>query len=71
MLIDPDAESLSIRRQCELLELPRSTLYYRPASETDENLAMMRLLDEQYLQTPFYGSRRMSVWLQTDRKSVV
>lgn len=66
MLIDPDHESLSIRRQCEVLDLPRSTLYYRPASETDENLALMRLLDEQYLKTPFFGSRKMTVWLQAE-----
>lgn len=66
MLIDPDHESLSIRRQCEVLDLPRSTLYYRPASVTDENLALMRLLDEQYLKTPFFGSRKMTVWLQAE-----
>lgn len=63
MLIEPDHESLSIRRQCELLGLPRSTLYYQPATETTENLRLMRLLDEQYLKTPFYGSRKMVVWL--------
>jgi putative transposase len=44
--------------------LSRSTLYYEPVVETAENLRLMRLLDEQYLQTPFYGSRRMAVWLQ-------
>lgn len=66
MLIDPGHESLSVRRQCELLALPRSTLYYRPATETDENLRLMRLLDEQYLKTPFYGSRRMAEWLQAE-----
>jgi putative transposase len=69
-LIDPDHESLSIRRQCELLGLPRSTLYYRPASETDENLRLMRLLDEQYLKMPFYGSRKMTAWLQAEGHAV-
>jgi putative transposase len=64
VLIEPEHETLSIRRQCELLDLARSTLYYRPATETAENLNLMRLLDEQYLKTPFYGSRRMTVWLQ-------
>ena len=59
-LIDPGHEALSIRRQCELLDLPRSTFYYLPATETEENLQLMRLLDEQYLQTPFYGSRNMT-----------
>jgi putative transposase len=63
ILIEPGHETLSIRRQCELLDLPRSTLYYQPASETPENLSLMRLLDEQYLKTPFYGSRKMAIAL--------
>jgi putative transposase len=61
-LIGPDP-AVSIRRQCELLELPRSTYYYLPVSETAENLELLRLLDEQYLRTPFFGSRRMAAWL--------
>ena len=52
-----------MRRQCELVGLPRSTWYYEAAAETAENLALMRLVDEQYLRTPFYGSRRMTAWL--------
>lgn len=64
-LIDPGHEGLSIRRQCELLGLPRSTLYYQPATETTENLRLMRLIDEQYLRMPFYGSRRMAAWLRS------
>ena len=51
---------MSVRRQCELLGLPRSTYYYEPATESLENLALMRRIDEQYLKTPFYGSRRMA-----------
>lgn len=54
---------MSIRRQCELLGLNRSTLYYSGAEESEANLCLMRLIDEQYLRTPFYGSRRMTVWL--------
>jgi putative transposase len=69
-LIDPDHVSLSIRRQCELLALPRSTYYYEPATESAANLRLMRLMDEQYLQTPFYGSRRMAVWLQREGYAV-
>jgi putative transposase len=69
-LIDRDHPSLSIRRQCELLDLARSTLYYQPATESDENLRLMRLLDEQYLQMPFYGSRRMTAWLQVEGHDV-
>jgi putative transposase len=46
-----------------LLGLNRASLYYEPATETAENLRLMRKIDEQYLRTPFYGSRRMTVWL--------
>ena len=63
-LIDVDSSELSVRRQCELLGLSRSTLYYEAAEETEANLCLMRLIDEQYLATPFYGSRRMTVWLK-------
>ncbi len=54
---------LSIRRQRELIGLCRSSLYYQPAQESEDNLMLMRLIDEQYLRTPFYGSRRMTVYL--------
>jgi len=54
---------LSITRQCELIGLPRSSWYYEPQPETAENLHLMRLLDEQYTRTPFYGSRRMVIAL--------
>jgi putative transposase len=63
VLIEADHEGLSVRRQCELLGLARSTYYYEPARESDANLRIMRLIDEQYLKTPFYGSRRMADWL--------
>ena len=54
-----EKHELSKTRRCELLDVPRSSAYYRgePASEAD--LAVMRLIDEIYLQWPFYGSRRM------------
>ena len=61
--IEPEHRQLSIRRQCELLELPRAGYYYRPATESEENLRLMRLIDEQYTRTPFYGSRRMTAHL--------
>jgi putative transposase len=54
---------LSVRRQCGLLGLSRSSLYYQPAAETAENLRLMRLLDEEYTRHPFYGSRRLTAWL--------
>ena len=59
---------LSIRQQCELLGLPTSTYYYQPRPESDENLRLLRQLDELYLQVPFFGSRRMAVTLNVNRK---
>jgi len=54
-----------VRRQCQLLGLSRSSLYYQASVEKQENLCLMRLLDEQYTRTPFYGIRRMTAWLQS------
>ena len=56
---------LSLRRQCELLGLSRAALYYRPVEVDAYELELMALIDRQYLRTPFYGSRRMTAWLQT------
>jgi len=69
-LVDWGHAELSIRRQCELLGLSRSSLYYHGAEESETNLCLMRLIDEQYLRTPFYGSRRMAVWLQGNGHAV-
>lgn len=55
-------------RQCELLELSRSSCYYAPAGETAENLALMRRIDELYLTRPYFGSRRMADVLSVNRK---
>jgi putative transposase len=63
-MVEPQHSVLSIRRQCGLLGLPRASYYYTPATESTLNLTLMRLLDEQYLRTPFYGYRRMTVVLQ-------
>jgi putative transposase len=63
--VDRDHADISIRRQCNLLGVNRSGLYYEPLGESEENLALMRLLDEQYTRTPFYGSRKMVEWLGT------
>jgi len=62
--IEPDHPQLSVARQCALLGLSRSSFYYRSQGESAENLYLMRLLDEQYTQTPFDGVRRMTVWLR-------
>lgn len=59
-LIEPDHAALSIRRQCGLLGLNRASYYYEPASESELNLTLMRLIDEQYLETPFYGYPKMT-----------
>lgn len=59
MLVEPDHNQLSIVKQCELLTVNRSGLYYVPVAESDENLAIMRTLDEQYLKKPFYGVERL------------
>src|SRR5688500_10291600 len=64
MLIERDHPTISIRRQCELVDLTRSTLYYKPAMESAFNLQLMRLIDEQYLLTPFYGWPRMTAHLR-------
>lgn len=62
-MIDPQ-QVISISHQCRLLQIHRSGMYYRPAVESEENLLLMRLMDEQYLRTPFYGIRRMTEWLR-------
>jgi putative transposase len=55
---------VSVVRQCELLGVSRASWYYQPSGESEEDLALMRLLDEQYTRTPLYGIRRMTAWLQ-------
>ena len=62
-MVDREHPSLSIARQCALLGVARSSLYYRPREASGENPALMQAMDRQYLDTPFYGSRRMKVWL--------
>src|SRR5690606_34870722 len=62
MMIEPNHE-LSIVKQCELLDINRSGLYYKPVPEREENLTIMRWMDEQYLATPFYGVERLLVLL--------
>jgi len=64
-LIEPEHPQVSLRRQCALLGLARGSVYYQPVSEHVENLQVMRLLDEQYTATPFYGIRRMTAWLRS------
>lgn len=63
--IEPDHPKLSVSRQCALIGLPRSS-YYRPGNaglESEENLVLMRLIDEEYTRHPFYGSRKLRDYL--------
>ena len=67
---NPSNPDLSIRRQCELLGLSRSSYYLVPATASEEDLRLMRLIDQQFLRTPFYGSRRMAVYLERAGETV-
>ena len=59
-MIEPGHPKLSIVRQCELVSISRASLYRQPAGETPENLELMRLIDEAFLEMPWYGSRQMA-----------
>ena len=59
-----DHPKLSIRRQCKLLSLSRSGLYYQPVGESAENLRFMEIIDKQFLETPWYGSRQMARYMK-------
>ncbi len=63
MLIDIEHPTILIARQCKLLELARSSLYYRPSPDDEYNNLLMRLLDEEYTRRPFYGIRKMTQFL--------
>jgi putative transposase len=58
-MVDSEHPSLSIARQCQLVSISRSAFYYQPSGESELNLMLMRLIDEQYMRTPFYGARQM------------
>ena len=58
-MIDPQHPNLSVSRQCRLVGVPRSSFYFKPQPVKPEDLELMRMIDEQYLKTPFYGSRSM------------
>jgi putative transposase len=65
-MIRRDVPGLSLSRQCEILSIGRSSLYYAPKGESEENLALMRRLDELFLKYPFYGSRQMARHLRRE-----
>jgi putative transposase len=65
-MIEPEHPQLSIVRQCELVSISRSGFYHQPAGETPLNLELMRLIDAQFLETPWYGSRQMARHLRRE-----
>jgi putative transposase len=69
-LVDGDHPELSVRRQCDLLGLCRSSLYYEAVPEKEENLRLMERIDREYTAHPFQGSRRMTQWLRKEGEAV-
>ena len=69
-MVDREHPSLPIVRQCTLLGVSRSSLYYRAKGASEADLSLMTEMDRQYLETPFYGSRRMKAWLDRRGMSV-
>jgi putative transposase len=59
-----------VERQCQLLDISRSGLYYQPVGVSGKDLNLMKLIDKQYMATPFYGARKISAWLKSERHSV-
>jgi len=68
--VDRRHPSLSVASQCRLLRISRSGLYYQPKGISEEDLTLMKLIDRQYLATPFYGSRKIAAWLKSQNYSV-
>ena len=64
-MIDRGHPKLSVSRQCKLVGVSRSYVYYHPVKASLEDLDLMALIDQQYMDTPFYGSRRLGAWLNT------
>ena len=69
-MIEADHPRLSVTRQCDLLGLPRASYYHRLKPVAEENLRLMRLIDETYLAYPFFGSRQMTRWLRRQGEKV-
>ena len=69
-MVDPNHARLSIVCQCRLVSIARSSFYYEGKGESPLNLRLMRLIDEQFLETPFYGSRQMKRWLRRQGDTV-
>ena len=63
-MVNPSEPKLSLKEQCQLLGINRSSYYYQAKKPKEEEAVLLRLLDEQYLKTPFYGSRKMTAYLR-------
>jgi putative transposase len=57
-------------RQCTLLDISRSGLYYQPVGISENDLTLMKLIDRQYLATPFYGARKIAAWMKSQNHQV-
>ena len=69
-MVDPAHRRLSLVRQCRLVSIARSSFYYEGTGESPLNLRLMRSIDTQFLETPFYGSRQMQRWLRQQGDTV-
>ena len=69
-MVEREHPSLPVVRQCALLDISRSGLYYQRKGALAEDLSLMKEMDRQYLETPFYGSRRMKAWLEREGRPV-
>ena len=69
-MIERSHPALSVGSQCRLLSISRSSFYYAPQGETEMNLTLMRLIDRQFLETPFYGVQQMTWHLQNEGHAV-
>src|SRR2546421_9543273 len=69
-LVEREPGALPVSRQCRLLAVSRASVYRRPAEISEEDCTIMALIDRHYLARPYYGSRRMAVWLATPGHAV-
>jgi len=69
-VVDRRHPLLSVASQCRMLDISRSGLYYQPKGIPEEELTLMKLIDRQYLATPFYGARKIAAWLKSQNYSI-
>ena len=69
-MVEPDQPGLSITKQCNLLQISRSSWYYAASGESELNITLMRLIDKQFLETPYFGARQIARYLRRQRYKV-